>query len=70
MAIKILREPATVYTMQCDTCDAVFAYESDDLHEPTKYFDKHYVTCPCCGNRIPHSKRERGKNYENSRRDT
>lgn len=56
MAINIIKEPAALFTMECDRCECVFTYTLADL---TKYITLEHVTCPCCGADISHECRKR-----------
>lgn len=57
MAIKIIKQPDILFTMECERCGCVFTYETVDL---CKYMMCEYVKCPCCSEELPHSNREKG----------
>lgn len=56
MAIKIIKEPTSLFTMECEKCECVFTYNIDDI---TKHISFEYIQCPCCKEEIPHYKRNR-----------
>ena len=63
MAIKIIKEPTSIFTMECEKCECVFTYTIEDL---VKLITLEYVKCPCCKEEIPHYKRKRGQEHGNN----
>jgi hypothetical protein len=55
MAIKIIKQPPTQFTMKCEKCECLFSYTLQDLH---KAICAYYVDCPCCKQELAHHKRE------------
>lgn len=56
MAIKIIRKPTTLFTMECEKCECVFSYGIHDLH---KSLTMEYIDCPSCNKELPHYKRKK-----------
>ena len=56
MAIKIIKKPTSLFTMECEKCECVFTYQKEDL---VKYITVNCVQCPYCKDDIPHSKRKK-----------
>ena len=56
MAIEILKQGQTKFTVTCANCGCEFTYELEDIVGSV-------VICPCCGNHIVHTKSRVIVNY-------
>ena len=56
MAIEIIKQPKTKFTMKCDRCGCEFRYFLTDIYHGLS----DYLLCPCCGKRLFHKLIEEG----------
>lgn len=57
MAIKIIKPGINDFKMSCNKCEFFFAYSMEDLKKNPD--DADTVNCPCCGESLYHTWRER-----------
>lgn len=55
MAIKIIKKPTTLFTMECEKCECIFTYSVHDINN-NGYND--YIECPCCHTHCVHCNRK------------
>lgn len=56
MAIKIIKDAPTAYTIECNRCDCVFFY---NLADTIKYISCIYIRCPKCEEELLHHDRKK-----------
>lgn len=56
MAIKIIKQAAERFTMECHRCECVFEYNLEDIN---KKYTQESVICPVCNGVNPHNERMR-----------
>lgn len=62
MAISIIKQPATLFTIECAKCACEFTYEPEDLREDKNFKGSSYagiIFCPVCNTRNFHNFRKK-----------
>ncbi len=67
MAINIIKQPATFFTIECAKCSCEFTYETEDLQEDKNFKGASYavmVFCPVCKTKNWHNFRKKRNERE------